>query len=347
MKTHKTKLAFLFVMLLLPMVMLQAQTYDELRITVGQLEAKNKKLEEKNQKLDAQLKKCRKSSNGNCDEIQAENNRLNEEVGKLREKLAENLSLNSSGEKTPLDIKDPVFREYLLKYCDMDDDGVFTQWDAEHTYVIDFSREKSLLVKLDNSKEVTNLKGIEHFVNLKRLVCSGNTIPQIDLSSNVNLETLIANGCELKLLDVSQNTNLVRLECNNNLLYTIDLKGNPNLEKLDINKNKVAAIDLSGCTKLKYLACSGNTLTTLDVSNNKTLESIDCSSNKLTELSFVNNVDLVDVVCANNNLTSVDLQNGRDINYLDCTKNKNLAYVILSKGKRTLADKKDNKTQYK
>ena len=77
------------------------------------------------------------------------------------------------------------------------------------------------------------------------------------------------------------------------------------------------------------------------------MESIDCSSNKLTELSFVNNVNLVDVVCANNNLTSVDLQNGRDINYIDCTKNKNLTYVILSKGKRPLADKKDNKTQYK
>lgn len=323
----------------------EAQSVDELQIKIKKLEAQNSALE-------AKLKKSTNKNSKNSAEQERQMDVLRGEIDRLRNVIEERdadeaarAQAELSKKTVKIAIKDPVFMEYLNRYCDMDDDGVFTQWDAEHTYIIDIAKDKSLL-RINNTN-IASLEGIEYFVNLRRLVCSGNAIPQIDLSKNVNLESLIANGCELKLLNVSKNENLVRLECNNNLLYTIDLSSNRSLQKLDLYKNKIAVLDLSGCENLKTLICSDNTLTSLDVSNNVELELVNCSNNKLVQLSFVNNKKLVDIDISNNNLISVDLQNGMDINYIDCTKNKDLEYVILSKGKRALADRKDAKTRYK
>ena len=269
------------------------------------------------------------------------------EIENIRKRERECYEAEVNTKSIKITVIDPVFREYLLKYCDMDNDGVLTQWDAEHTYVIDIGRDRSLLKKLDNSKEVNSLEGLEYFVNLRRLVCSGNTIPQIDLSNNINLETLIANGCELKLLDVSKNNKLVHLECSNNLLYTINLENNPCLLKIDVSKNKMAAIDLSRCIKLKSVNCSDNTLATLDISKNVELQSLDCSNNQITVLSFVSNTSLSNINCSSNKLTHIDLQNDIDTDYLDCSKNKSLEFVYLSRGHRVINEKKDLKTYYK
>lgn len=326
---------------------LHAQTMDELNLKIKQLEAKNSSLEAKVKSLQKGNKKNSVEAMQQMQELQDENAVLSHEIQRIRQEEQDKADAEEKSKTVKIDVKDPVFKEYLLRYCDMDGDGVLSQWDAEHTYVIDFGRDKSLLKKLNNTKDVNSLDGIEHFVNLRRLVCTGNSIPNINLSQNVQLETLIANSCELKLLDVSKNVNLKQLECCDNMLYTIDLKGCPNLKTINLYKNKMTAIDLSACSQLKNLICSDNTLTTLDVSKNVELEGLDCSNNQLVQLSLVNNGKLVDINCSSNSLTSVDLQNGCDIKYIDCSRNKNLEFVILSKGKRALSDKKDGKTKYK
>lgn len=344
------KMRYLFVtMILMSLLGLlsesKGQTIDELNTRVKQLEAENRTLEAKLKKLQKGKNQSEAKAEENIRLLIEENDSLWSEIQSIKADKKAQSEAEANAKSVRISVKDPAFMEYLLRYCDMDNDGVLTQWDAEHTYIIDIARDKSS--SRTNNTNITNLEGIEYFVNLKRLICSGNSIPQLDLSKNVMLETLIANGCELKLLDVSKNVNLVKLECNNNLLYTINLSINSNLRDLSLYKNKLAVLDLSGCIELKSLMCADNTLTSLDVSNNVELELINCSSNRLTQLSFVNNSKLVDIDISNNSLTTVDLQNGIDINYLDCTRNKNLSYVTLSKGKKVLADRKDAKTQYK
>lgn len=325
----------------------KAQSIDELKNTIKQLEAKNSALESKVKTLQKGKNKSAVEAEETIKQLQEEFDELWSEFEDYKNVEKERAKVEENSKLAKINIKDPVFLEYLLRYCDMDNDGILTQWDAEHTYVIDFGKDKSLLKKLDNSKEVNNLEGLDYFVNLKRLVCSGNAIPQIDLSKNENLETLIANGCELKLLDVSKNVNLIKLECNNNLLYTIDLKNNLNLQELDISKNKMAIIDMSSCTKLKKFNCSGNALTDLNVSNNIELQTIDCSYNKIGTLSFSKNTSLDNINCSNNKLTEVDVKNGIDIKYIDCSKNKDLEFVYFSKGCRIFSDKRDPKTYFK
>lgn len=325
----------------------KAQSIDELKNTIRQLEAKNSALESKVKVLQKGKNKSAAEAEETIQQLQKEKDSLWRVIEGIRETEKRLIEAEANVKLVKISIKDPIFYEYLLRYCDMDNDGSLTQWDAEHTYVIDIARDKSVLNFIGNSSQITSIEGIESFVNLKRLVCSGNVIPQMDLSKNVQLETFIANSCELKLLDVSKNEKLAHLECSNNLLYTIDLKGNPNLQYLDVSKNKMASVDLSGCANLRFLNCSSNTLTNLDVSNNLELQMLDCSNNKLSMLSFVTNTSLNNIICSNNKLRDVDVRNGIDIEYFDCSKNKDLEFVYFSKGCRILSDKRDPKTYFK
>ncbi len=326
---------------------LSGQTVDELNTRVKQLEAENRILEAKVKKLQKGKSKSDAEAEENMRLLQKENDSLWAEIQSIKAAERAHFDAETNTKSVKISIKDPLFLEYLLRFCDMDNDGILTQWDAEHTYVIDIARDKSLVSFIGNSNQITSIDGIEHFVNLRRLVCSGNSIPQMDLSKNTSLETFIANGCELKILEVSKNDRLIRFECSNNLLNTIDLKNHPNLEVLDVSKNKMAAIDISGCTKLKTFNCSGNALTDLDVSNNVELQTIDCSNNKIGTLSFSKNTSLNDINCSNNKLTNVDVKNGIDIKYIDCSKNKDLEYVYFSKGCKILSNKRDPKTYFK
>ena len=328
----------------------KGQTIDELNTRVKQLEAENRDLRNKNQRLQKGLSKNAAESENVIKQLQEENDSLLAVIEDIRtvEKARSEAEANSKLVTINSDIKDPVFLEYLLRCCDMDNDGVLTQWDAEHTYIIDIERDKSLLNFFGTSNQISSIEGIEHFVNLRKLICSGNSIPRIDLGKNTLLETFIANGCALKTLDGLKNDRLIHLECSNNLLYTLDLKNNPNLLHLDVSKNKMSAIDVSGCTKLNTLNCSGNELTRLDVSKNVALQTLDCSNNKISKLSFTNNTSLDNINCSKNKLTDVDVRNGSvEIKFFDCSKNKDLEFVYFSEGCRILEDKRDAKTYYK
>lgn len=336
--------ALFLVGMLLPIFRLSGQTYDELNTRVKQLEADKRALEAKVKKLQQGKSKSAAEAEETIQQLLAENDSLWSEIENIRGIEKTLAKAEADAKSVKLNIKDPVFFEYLLRFCDMDDDGNLTQWDAEHTYVIDIAKDRTIF---GNSNRITSIEGIEYFVNLKRLVCSGNSIPQIDLSKNVLLETFIANGCDLKILDVSKNERLTHLECNNNLLYTVDLKGNLNLLTLDVSKNKIAFIDISKCVKLKALNCSGNTLTDLDVSQNVELQTLNCSNNKIGILSFAKNAMLDNINCSSNKLTEVDIRNGIDIKFIDCSKNKDLDFVYVSKGCRVLSDKREAKTYIK
>ena len=350
-KKHCLFIIIVLSCLIIPLSIVNGQTIDEVEQLKAQLKAQKTKYEN-NIKKERQAKE---KAEKNIRLLQKENDSLVTVIESIRavEKGQSEAEANTKLVTINSEIKDPVFLEYLLRYCDMDNDGILTQWDAEHTYVIDISRDKSLLDGMNvfrSSNPITSIEGIEYFVNLKRLVCSGNSIPQVNLSKNPLLETFIANECKIKILEVSKNDRLTCLECSGNLLNTIDLKNHPNLQTLDVSNNKMAAIDISGCTKLRNFNCSGNALMSLDVSKNIALQTLDCSSNKISILSFANNTSLDSINCSNNKLTDVDVRNGiLEMKFFDCRKNNNLEYVYFSKGCRIPPenDKRDARTYYK
>jgi len=72
-----------------------------------------------------------------------------------------------------------------------------------------------------NAQKITNIKGIDGFVNLTVLSMSYNSVVEMDVSKNTKLTSLSCDNNKLTSLDVSKNTSLTSLKCKNNSIATI------------------------------------------------------------------------------------------------------------------------------
>ena len=212
---------------------------------------------------------------------------------------------------TDANVPDKTFREYLLKQFDKDGNGVLTP------------AERYAVTEIDvNDKNITSLKGIEFFPNLKKLDCGHNRLTSLDVSKNTVLQELVCWENQLTSLDVSQNTALQELECFENQLTNLDVRQNPALQKLSCWDNRLTSLDVSKNTELTYLKCSYNRLTELDVSKNTELTYLDCGRNQLTELDVSQNTKLTELYFVANQLTSLQADNCTNLTELYTGSNK-------------------------
>ena len=127
---------------------------------------------------------------------------------------------------TDANVPDKTFREYLLKQFDKDGNGVLTP------------AERYAVTEIDvNSKNITSLKGIEFFPNLKKLNCGHN---------------------RLTSLDVSKNTELTYLDCGYNRLTELDVSQNTKLTELYFVSNKITSLQADNCTNLTVIFTGSN-----------------------------------------------------------------------------------------
>ena len=190
---------------------------------------------------------------------------------------------------TDANVPDKTFREYLLKQFDKDGNGVLTP------------AERYAVTEIDvNDKNITSLKGIEFFPNLKKLNCGHNRLTSLDVSENTVLQELVCWENQLTSLDVSQNTALQELACFENKLTSLDVRQNPALQKLSCWDNRLTELDVSKNTELTYLKCSYNRLTELDVSQNTKLTELYFVSNKITSLQADNCTNLTVIFTGSN-----------------------------------------------
>ena len=212
---------------------------------------------------------------------------------------------------TDANVPDKVFREYLLKQFDKDHNGTL------------YPAERYAVTEIDvNDKNITSLKGIEFFPNLKKLNCGHNRLTSLDVSKNTVLQELVCWENQLASLDVSQNTALQELECFENQLTSLDVSQNTALQKLDCWDNRLTSLDVSKNTELTYLKCSYNRLKELDVSRNTELTYLDCSYNRLTELDVSQNTKLTELYFVANQITSLQADNCTKLTELYAGSNK-------------------------
>ena len=171
----------------------------------------------------------------------------------------------------PLYIADPAFLEALL------DEGVDTNGDR----AISYQEAEALKVLRVGTRDISSLAGIENFINLDTLDCSGNQLRRLDVSSLPGLVHLACYGNHLGSLDVSSNDLLEDLFCSQNELSELDLSKNMVLRRLSFSHNSISSIDLSGNPALEFLNCGLNYLHVLDLSQNPELDGLTCNHNKL------------------------------------------------------------------
>jgi len=205
--------------------------------------------------------------------------------------------------------------------------------------------------------------------NLKKLICSGNRLTNLDISKNLQLQYLDCsynrnynynNGNEeiyIRNLDTSKNTNLRHLDVHNNQISKLDISKNIELEFLNCNYNKlsnlnisynyklknlhcknyswiegsnlISSLDLTNNINLETLNCSGNNLTTLNIAQNPNLTYLDCTDNKLFNLNIIQNSKLIHLDCGSNQLSYLDLKYNNQLEYVNCSYN-NLTHIDLS-----------------
>lgn len=100
---------------------------------------------------------------------------------------------------------------------------------------------------------ISNLTGIEAFVNLESLHCEGNYLTNLDLNKNTILAYLDCSQNQLSNLDLSQNSHLESLRCFDNKLESLNVKnetnskittfyttGNPSLQCIQVDNESDA-----------------------------------------------------------------------------------------------------------
>ncbi len=182
---------------------------------------------------------------------------------------------------------DSNFRDFVKKW-DENNDGIFTPEEIGKITAIECK-----------GRNISDLKGVEHFTAITELLCSDNP--------------------SLSSLDVSKNTKLQWLRCSNTALTSIDLSANTELIELECNNSRLEQLNLTNNLKLRYLKCMVNRLKSLDVSKNVALEELECAQNQdLFKLDLTANPELRKLNCYYCAVHELDLSQNPELRYLNC-----------------------------
>lgn len=195
-------------------------------------------------------------------------------------------------------------------------------YDKNNDNFLQQSEIQDVKIFIAYDKNISNLKGIEHFTAITGLDCSKNKLTELDVSKNTALDDLICFDNQLETLDLSHNTALKRLWCYENELNSLNVKNNKALEVIRCYDNNLTELDVSHNTALKEIYCSKNRFTTLDLSKNIALTEFYCAHNQLIKLDVSQSPELSNLSCQNNQLTTLDLSNNPDLSEFECQDNK-------------------------
>lgn len=217
-------------------------------------------------------------------------------------------------------IPDPSFEQALIDY-NIDTNGL-------NGNILNSDAESIVNLNIF-SKNITDLTGIEAFINLKYLYCYYNNVSTLDLQNNLDLEVLDIENNSLTSLNITENINLKELYVSNNQLNSLDVSNNIELEVLSCNLNELITLDVQNNLDLSVLWCYSNELDSLNISQNVLLESLFCGDNDLVNLDISSNYLLETISCSQNDLLELDIENCVDLSYLDISGN-NVNEVDLS-----------------
>lgn len=209
-------------------------------------------------------------------------------------------------------IPDPSFEQALIDY-NIDTNGL-------NGNILNSDAEAIETLNIFN-KNITNLTGIEAFVNLKYLYCYFNNVEILNLENNLQLEVLDIENNSIQNIDISNNVHLKEIYLSNNLLEELDVSNNLDLEVLACSLNNISELNVSNNLNLEVLWSYSNELSELILANNLLLESLFCGDNNLEGLDISQNSLLQSISFADNNLYEFNFSHCLDLKYLDVSGN--------------------------
>ncbi|MEL0456404.1 T9SS type A sorting domain-containing protein [Flavobacteriaceae bacterium SZ-1-7] len=120
------------------------------------------------------------------------------------------------------------------------------------------------------NKGISDLTGIEGFINLLNLNCSFNNLEVLDLSKNSALKVLSCAFNQLKGIDLSDNNRLTSIDCGFNYVTSLDLSNNMDLTVLYVDYNNLNSLNIKNGNNsniVNFSAISNPGLTCVQVDN--------------------------------------------------------------------------------
>lgn len=192
---------------------------------------------------------------------------------------------------------DPIFRNYIAENFDTVNDGVLSAAEIQAVTEIRCYR-----------MGISSVQGIEFFPELTYLDCGFNALTELDVRSNLKLQTLGIASNGITGLDLSCNPNLQTLSCG------VELQGDDGV--WNTYGNPLGQLDVTHNSALRYLECPSCDLSELDVSKNPNLEVLSCWTNNLSSLSLSDNSGLLRLACSSNPITELDLTSNPNLEWL-------------------------------
>jgi len=165
-----------------------------------------------------------------------------------------------------------------------------------------------LIENLDVSgANISDVTGIESFVNLITLNCSNNSIANLPLFNSKGLTQLNASLNNIATIDLNQNTALTTLDISYNKLSELTISSAKVFNTLIANNNLISLINLNDLTNLIDLDISFNLMTQVDATGLGQLGTVNLSDNQLIELDMRNgaNTIITNFDAKNNNLVCI------------------------------------------
>ncbi len=215
-------------------------------------------------------------------------------------------------------------------------DSLFRKWilsnvpHSSNKYQIAFPEAAAFRGKIDvNSLGISDLTGIEAFINLDSLNCSNNKLSSFDFSNNQVLTYLNCSNNNqrwygLDTFSLPKNRSLKYLNCSNLWFFNMDFSKNINLTHLDCSSNFVGNnLDLSTNQSLAYLDCSNNQyLKKVNIDNNLSLSYLNCSGSPLNSLNISKNIRLQTLNISYTGIRQCDFSNNTLLSYINCAGNE-------------------------
>jgi hypothetical protein len=182
------------------------------------------------------------------------------------------------------------------------------------------------------SSGISDLSGIEAFVDLVMLDCESNLLTDLDLTFNTVLEILDCNDNQITSLNVTSNSMLVSLNCTENELPSLDVSNNLLLSDLSCIDNQLTSLDLTNNSNLYQIIGHDNLLTSITFPlTPNLLEIVWLYNNQLVNIDLTNIPTLATIRFENNQLETLDLRNGNNINMhtMDSRNNPDLELICV------------------
>ena len=179
-----------------------------------------------------------------------------------------------------------------------------------------------------------NLTSVDVSANtqLERLYCNANSsLQNIDVSALTALKYLDVSACDLRTLNVTHNIDLETMFCNDNSLLSLNVAENTKLLKLYCNTNNLSELNVTSNAKLQHLEVQGNSLSAINLRNNPDLAYLDISENSAVNvLNVSNNPVLTELRASGLSISDINLSANTALTYLDLSENAGIAQLDLS-----------------